>query len=167
MFLSTLLDGTYFKSFISFVKKSLFSQIEFKLLLPNAKMPSTSYDGDVGYDLYACLKDDLQKVYLMPNCVTKIHTGVSIMNNNKQIWSQIVSRSSLASCGLHVVGGVIDADYTGELIVMIQNTNLNLVTLNHGDKIAQLIFHKRFMPIKSNCNMSQARSDKGFGSSNK
>ena len=66
MFLSTLLDGTYFKSFISFVKKSLFSQIEFKLLTPNAKMPTTSYDGDVGYDLYACLKDDLQKVYLLP-----------------------------------------------------------------------------------------------------
>ena len=32
MFLSTLLDGTYFKSFISFVKKSLFSQIEFKYI---------------------------------------------------------------------------------------------------------------------------------------
>jgi dUTP pyrophosphatase len=55
---------------------------------------------------------------------------------------QVRSRSGLAlKQGLVVLNapGTIDADYPGEWAVILQNTSDEMVAVNHGDRIAQLV----------------------------
>ena len=49
-------------------------------------------------------------------------------------------RSGLAkNNGIEVLGGVIDADYRGEIGVILLNSGFNEVTFYAGDRIAQMI----------------------------
>jgi dUTP pyrophosphatase len=55
---------------------------------------------------------------------------------------QVRSRSGLSlKQGLIVLNapGTIDSDYPGEWAVILQNTSSDLVTVTHGDRIAQLV----------------------------
>ena len=63
-------------------------------------------------------------------------------------------------------GGVIDPDYTGEIIVILHNTSKNAYTVNSGDRIAQLILEKFVSaPIQVVSNFSNTeRGTNGFGS---
>jgi len=49
-------------------------------------------------------------------------------------------RSSMAGKGLHVMGGVIDSSYRGELKVMLLNVSDLFHDIKFGDKIIQVIF---------------------------
>ena len=40
------------------------------------------------------------------------------------------------------MAGVIDSDYRGEILVLLINLGQENVTINHGDKIAQIIFEQ-------------------------
>lgn len=51
---------------------------------------------------------------------------------------QLLQRSGLASKGLICVGGILDEDYTGEVIVIMLNTTDNYLSINNGDRIAQM-----------------------------
>lgn len=51
----------------------------------------------------------------------------------------IRDRSSVAAAGLIVVGGIIDADYRGEVKVMLQNTGNEPVQIHKGEKIGQML----------------------------
>jgi hypothetical protein len=72
--------------------------------------------------------------------------------------------------GLSVEGGVIDEDYTGEIIVLIQNHSWTPFKIPIGFCIAQILFEK----IESTLTVKEVpellptiRGSKGFGSSNK
>ena len=43
--------------------------------------------------------------------------------------------------------GVIDPDYTGEIMVLLINTASHVHTINRGDPVAQLILEKVSIPI--------------------
>jgi dUTP pyrophosphatase len=51
----------------------------------------------------------------------------------------VKDRSSLALRGLHVLGGVIDSGYRGEIKVVLVNFGTSWVTFNPGDRVAQLV----------------------------
>ncbi|KAG9286950.1 hypothetical protein G9A89_001188 [Geosiphon pyriformis] len=53
---------------------------------------------------------------------------------------QIAFRSSLASKGINVRGGIIDAGYTGNITVMLQNETDKPFKIEHAEKIAQAIY---------------------------
>ena len=73
----------------------------------------------------------------------------------------ILDRSSLASRGVKVMGGVVDAGYTGEIIVMLANLVYEPVKIEHGDKIAQLVV----LPLSAYTpGVASERGDSGFGS---
>ena len=48
---------------------------------------------------------------------------------------------------LHVTAGVIDADYTGSVFVLMFNGSARDVYLAEGSKIAQLILEKYSTPV--------------------
>ena len=50
------------------------------------------------------------------------------------------ARSGLTSKGIEAFHGTIDADYRGEVIVMLKNTTNQEFVVKKGDRIAQLIF---------------------------
>ncbi|KAG9292956.1 hypothetical protein G9A89_016318 [Geosiphon pyriformis] len=53
---------------------------------------------------------------------------------------QITSQSSLSSKGINVRGGIIDAGYTGDITVILQNKTDKLFKIEHAEKIAQAIY---------------------------
>jgi len=133
----------------------------FKLNHVDAIIPKKGTKYAAGYDLYS-----INKAIIPSNRFTKIDTGVSLAIP-KGYFGKIECRSSLASQGISVLGGVIDSDYRGNLIVMLLNNTNTPYEINKHDRIAQIIFHK----ILDNENVmvsedldSTERQDSGFGS---
>ena len=66
--------------------------------------------------------------------------------------------------------GVIDSDFRGHITVMLINQSDNIFTVRHGDKIAQMVFMKKykaeFIPVSELCDLGVTkRGCDGFGSS--
>ena len=83
----------------------------------------------------------------------------------------ILSRSGLAAANpcLFVANspGLIDPDFTGEIQILLFNGGFNAAYIEHGQRIAQLIFirQERF-PFSEVETLPQTdRGEKGFGSS--
>ncbi|KAG9297152.1 hypothetical protein G9A89_019433 [Geosiphon pyriformis] len=53
---------------------------------------------------------------------------------------QIASRSLLASKKINVKGGIIDAEYTEDITIMLQNETDKPFKIEHAEKIAQAIY---------------------------
>ena len=60
-------------------------------------------------------------------------------------YGSIRDKSSLASRGLLTLGGVIDSDYTGEIIVIMISL-IETIKIKKGQKIAQLIVSNIMYP---------------------
>ena len=81
-------------------------------------------------------------------------------------YAQLHPRSSLRKIGVSFMGvGIIDLDYTGEIIVYITNHNTNSVRINAGDRIGQIIFGLAVrpfgIPISDACRSGGAGSTGG------
>lgn len=105
-----------------------------KLLDENAIAPTRASNGAAGFDLYSA-----ETVTLWPRERSLIATGVAVSIPDGMA-GMIWPRSGLASRhGLDVMAGLIDSDYRGEVKVMLINHGSHDVTLNKGDRIAQLV----------------------------
>lgn len=115
---------------------------------------------------------------LVPGDVTGVPTGVAVQltdDDGTGLGLILKDRSSMASKGVTVSGGVIDAGYRGEIIVLMTYTVPVLgdgfpFVIQKGDKIAQGI------PVRPNTAHSTqmviefeqtSRFDAGFGSTGK
>ena len=67
----------------------------------------------------------------------KVNTGIRI-SLPENTYGSIRDKSSLAAKRLLTLGGVIDSDYTGEIIV-IMTSLIEPIKIKKGQKIAQLI----------------------------
>ena len=79
-------------------------------------------------------------------------------------FGSIRDKSSLASKGLLTLGGVIDKDYMGKIIVIITSL-IELIKIKKRQKIAQLIVsHIMYPEIKKVESLKDTeRNNKGFG----
>lgn len=91
-----------------------------------------------GYDLRAS-----EDVSLLPGQVVVVPTGV-FLEIPADVMAMVCSRSGLASRGIVVnnAPGIIDADYTDEVKVILMNQTDQPVSFTAGDKVAQLVFTK-------------------------
>lgn len=82
-------------------------------------------------------------------------------------YGQIETRSSSASKGCFITGGIVDSDYRGEIFIVL-NTHSNAEVLERGYRIAQLIIHPvlEVELLYSNELSETKRGDGGFGSTN-
>jgi len=109
--------------------------------LPAARdlpLPSRATAGASGYDLRAAVERDLT---IAPGERTLIPTGLSIAVPSGYE-AQIRPRSGLAlehGIVLPNAPGTIDADYRGEIKVIVMNTGTEAFTVRRGDRIAQLV----------------------------
>ena len=150
------------KQYIPKCKRVQFQEIvEYKPLHRHAKIPTRATDGSIGFDVYST-----QSVEIQPNSIKKIPTGVS-MALPSTMYCRIAPRSGLALKGLSVEGGVVDADYRGEYMVLLRNNTSSPINIDFQQKIAQLIFEKAAIPmIKSVSSLPpSSRNNSGFGSS--
>jgi dUTP pyrophosphatase len=118
--------------------------IGIKRLTDTAKIPTRAHITDAGFDLYA---DESCKILQGKRQVVK--TGIS-MNIPGGFTGLIWPRSGMAvNKGIHVMGGVIDAGYQGEIMVCLYNSeavwgggNPGHLQVEPGDRIAQIIIHE-------------------------
>lgn len=109
-----------------------------KLLDPRAKLPTYGSADAAGADLYAVTD---APVTIAPGETAFIHTGLALAIPQGFV-GLVYARSGLATKqGLAPANkvGVIDADYRGELMVALHNHSLEPRTVEHGDRIAQLV----------------------------
>ena len=142
--------------------------IQLKKLKENALLPTRGSEHAAGYDLYACLEED---VLIAPGQTVKIGTGLAVAVP-EGVFGAVFARSGLASKeGLRPANcvGVCDSDYRGEYIIALHNDSGMERTVRHGDRIAQLVILP-FLPAKfEECDSlpETARGAGGFGSTGK
>jgi dUTP pyrophosphatase len=140
-----------------------------KLLEPGAKAPQVAHPGeDLGYDLFA-----LESALLYPQTTVRVRTGIAVEARHpvsgEPLGLLVRDRSSMAARGLATTGGVIDAGYRGEILILMTNLSAKAIELTPGEKIAQMIPVPVLTGTVSVTDEleASARREKGFGSSGK
>ncbi len=134
--------------------------------LPHCKaLPSYATKGAVGLDLYAAIEKPLT---LAGQERVRIPTGVVIAVPDGYE-GQVVPRSGLADrAGISLTNcvGTIDADYRGEVQVLLINHTNQGYTFEPGERIAQLVLVPvpRVEIIEVSELSNTARGEGGFGS---
>jgi dUTP pyrophosphatase len=138
-----------------------------KLLEAGARLPVVAHPGeDLGYDIFA-----LETTMLFSRATIRVRTGIAVEARHPQTGAAlgllVRDRSSMASRGIATTGGVIDAGYRGEILVLMTNLGESAVELKAGEKIAQMIPVPVLTgDVEEVKNLEDsARSEKGFGSS--
>ncbi len=139
-------------------------KIHIKRLRKETPIPQYMTEGSSGMDLFACLKEE---AILSPGERKVIPTGISVAIP-EGFEGQIRPRSGLAiRNGLGIVNGpgTIDADYRGEVGVVLINFGKEPITIRDGDRIAQLVISQVFRAIWEEVNdlSPTPRQEGGFG----
>lgn len=142
-------------------------KIQFKKLPHARDLPLPSYESKyaAGMDIRAALEEPVE---LRPSERTLIPTGLK-MALPEGYEAQIRPRSGLAyRNGITMLNtpGTIDADYRGEVKVLAVNLGEDSFTINHGDRVAQMVIapvtQANVQEVES---LSETeRADGGFGS---
>ena len=144
-------------------------KLQFKKVRPtedaDLKPPAWQTDGAAGLDLAAAVNEPL---VLTPGQIALVPTGwaVAIPAGYE---GQIRPRSGLAlKKGLTLVNtpGTIDWDYRGEVQMPMINLGREAVTINRGDRVAQLVINKVERPeiVVVEDLLDTERGEGGFGS---
>ena len=131
----------------------------------NARMPTKGSEHAAGWDLY-CLEDTVVKF----RSSVKLRTGLRVAIP-EGYEGQVRARSSLGSKGLilpHSIG-TIDADYRGELFVLMTWIGEgSSYEVKSGERIAQLVIAPipdvQFIEVNEEYLGETKRGDGGFGS---
>ena len=135
--------------------------LQVQLLDPCAKLPVRATTGSAGYDLFSSADTVVQRGHFRG-----ISTGIALAVPPGH-YGRIAPRSGLAAkFGIGVNAGVIDEDYRGGIIVMIQNLGAADFEIKKGDRIAQLILERISTPeVEQVAELpSTVRGKHGFGS---
>jgi dUTP pyrophosphatase len=113
-------------------------RVRLKRLRPDASLPRAMTERAAGLDLAAAIDEPL---ILPPLGRARVGTGLAIALP-EGYEAQIRPRSGLAARdGLTLLNspGTIDADYRGEIGVLLVNLGAEPVTIRTGDRIAQMV----------------------------
>ena len=116
--------------------------LPFVKMSANVVTPTRATERSVGLDFYSP-----EDYIIPPHSQFLIPTQIKL-----QIplgyYGRLASKSSLAVLHqLHVGAGVIDPDYTGEIMVLMINAAPRVYSIKKGDPIVQLILEKVSIPI--------------------
>ncbi|MEN6550173.1 MAG: dUTP diphosphatase [Armatimonadia bacterium] len=152
-------------------------QVKVKRLCPEAKLPTRNHDA-AGLDLFVTsicpvsgssgtVLDGHKEVVCQANRVYKACTGIAV-EPPTGYFGMIKPRSGLSlKNGLMVGGGVVDADFRGEVAVIF--TVENALTIRAGDRIAQLVLlpYLDVAVVEAEELSETKRGEQGYGSSGK
>lgn len=128
----------------------------------NAYVPVRAHENDACFDL-ACKEDQI----LEPKVANVIDTGVHILIPEGYV-GLLCPRSSFNVKGIGTPIGVIDADFTGSIKVVLEPYNLTKIF--KGNRVAQLLIlplPKIEMVAGKVIGVNTARGENGYGSSGK
>jgi len=131
-----------------------------------AHLPQRAHPTDAGADLRAWLPEDTIEIY--PGEQKLVDTGVAI-KIPEGFAGFVYNRSSQGKKGISIPHsvGVIDADYRGNIKVLLKNNSEDPYKIEHGDRIAQLVVQRvELVGFVDVWNDTQ-RGTGGFGSTGK
>ncbi len=165
-FVSLLKEESYTAPLPNFsLSKSLISLHTFVVNKSPHPLPQYQTEGAAGVDVCAWLPEPIT---LQPLQRSAIPTGLYLaLPPGTEM--QVRPRSGLAlKHGITVLNspGTIDADYRGELRILLVNLSAELFTIHDGDRIAQLVLahYERLQWQPAETLPETARSGGGFGS---
>ena len=128
-------------------------------------LPDYATDGAAGADLCAAID---REMIIEPGDRAAVPTGL-VLEIPAGYEGQVRPRSGLAiKAGLTIVNapGTIDSDYRGELKVLMINLGSDAVSINRGERIAQLLIAPvtRASFVESEALSVSERGGGGFGS---
>ena len=131
---------------------------------PDLPLPSRQTAHAAGYDVSSAEAD----LVLAPGERRAVATGL-VFELPEGYEMQVRPRSGLAlkhGITLPNAPGTIDADYRGELKVILQNGGSEPFAIRRGDRIAQLVFARHESPAieETDSVSATARGSSGFGS---
>lgn len=132
-----------------------------KKLHPEAKLPERSHHDDAGLDICS-----LETFTLEPKSKVAASTGIALAIPTGYV-GLIWDKSSIPfHYGVKSMGGVIDAQYRGEVKVLLVNLSDDPVTFTAGQKIAQLLIQKVELPVPKEVAElpNSVRGEAAFGS---
>ena len=131
--------------------------MEIVLMNDNAIISTRASKESAGLDLYSSIDIDIKV-----GSIKNVNTGICI-SLSENSYGSIRDKSSLTSKGLLTLGGVIDKDYTGEIIV-IMTSLIEPIKIKKRQKIAQLIVSNIVYPEikKVKFLKDTERNNKGF-----
>lgn len=118
------------------------SFLEVPIKMDEGNLPCYATEHSAAVDLSAVLEEPFE---LLPQTRCLIKTGISMMIPEGHV-GEVRSRSGLAlKHGVFVLNspGTIDADYRGEIKVLLMNSGEAPFLINPGDRIAQFLL----MPV--------------------
>jgi dUTP pyrophosphatase len=136
-------------------------------LSPRAGLPRRMSDDAAGLDVAACLAEG-ERVRLAPGERALIPTGLALAIP-AGYEGQVRPRSGLAvEHGISILNapGTIDADYRGELKVILVNHGAHTFEVVHGERVAQLVIAPVAMVavVEADELPASARGQGGLGS---
>lgn len=134
--------------------KTPLPKLYFAKVREDAVIPSKSIE-DAGYDIYANLKDEHTRKSLKPledkpdysfpyeikemriakGEVGFVPTGIASAMDNDYFLNINAERSSVGKYGIVVLAGVVDSSYRGEIMVMVQPTQKDLIITNEVSEV--------------------------------
>ncbi len=139
-----------------------------KVKIKGELVPQYQSDEAAGCDLYACVD---KEIVIQPGHFCAVPTGIKI-ETPKGYEAQVRPRSGLAmknGIGILNSPGTIDADYRGEIKVILFNFGKKAFKINRGERIAQLVFIRvtraQFIPTQRL--KKTKRGSGGFGHTGK
>ena len=139
-------------------------EVQFKLLSPNAKLPTQNKEGDAGWDVYSS-----EEAHLYVGCTRLIN--LDIASCFPPGWVALLwDRSGLAAKhSLLKLAGVIDSGYRNGWKVCLHNLGDSPYHIHVGDRIAQVLFQEvpKVKVVEVKELPTSERNLDGFGSSGK
>ena len=132
-------------------------KVKFKRFSSRAQIPRKTTKDSACYDLFAA-----RCIILEPKAIRSIETdlGFAFSKNYK---------ATISLQSIFVGGGVVDADYRGNVKVILTNISDRAKEIETGDRIAQVLFVKKQETEFEEASKFEEteRGCKGFGSSGK
>ncbi|MCD6181832.1 MAG: dUTP diphosphatase [Candidatus Cloacimonetes bacterium] len=139
-------------------------KVQLKKLSSQARMPQRMTEHAAGYDLYSA---NPVPIIIQPGCLQLIPTGIAI-SLPAGYEAQIRPRSGLTvkyQIGVLNSPGTIDADYRGEIKVILFNFGTAPFTVEPQSRIAQMVIAAHEVATFELCETLEEtnRGDGGFG----
>src|SRR3989338_2390645 len=136
-------------------------KVKIKKIKDDAVIPSYAHDGDAGVDLYST-----EDYLLKPGDRVLVSTGISMAIPQGYV-GLIWDRSGLAAKNsMHVLAGVVDSGYRGEVCVVLKNLSNEEFKVTKNMRIAQMLIQPVVSAIieESDSLDKTSRNEGGFGS---
>ena len=141
------------------------TKVEIKKLDERAIIPTYGTEFSAGADIYALLDEPLT---INPGETKFIHTGFAMAIPEGLVGLNFARSGMASKRGLAPANkvGVIDSDYRGEVMVALHNHGTEPQTIEHGDRVAQMVFLPYYAADFVLCDelSETVRGEGGFGS---